>query len=223
MAEQFVIADPHYSHPTMCVYAGTCGVEPLRPWGRVVPNWKQMTADERADLLPEFEARAAEMDEAMVERWNAVVPAQGAKVYVLGDVAMKAKHLPILGRLNGKKKLLFGNHDILGLKAYAPYFYDMAAYRIGDGIVMSHIPIAEGSLERWRANVHGHLHAERVMRDRCEPVLNTPSARRFDPCAIVRHREIDPRYLCVSVEHTDYAPLPFDEMYRRIEAQQVSA
>jgi len=31
--------------------------------------------------------------------------------------------------------------------------------------------------------------------------------------------EIDPRYLCVSVEHTNYEPLSFDEVEARIKAR----
>jgi len=34
---------------------------------------------------------------------------------------------------------------------------------------------------------------------------------------------IDPRYLCVSMEHIDYTPIPMDEVYRRIEEQQENA
>lgn len=195
MAEQFVIADPHFSQLSMATFAGKDG-RPLRPWGRVD---RDMNPQER-------ERRVAEMDEAMIERWNAVVPATGAKVYVLGDVVMKKAALPILARLNGKKKLIKGNHDILKLKDYAPYFYDIGAYRIMDGLIMSHIPIHEESLkERWSANVHGHLHDGRVMMPSLAPDLESV---------------LNPRYLCVSVEHTDYAPISMDEVRKRIADQQ---
>jgi calcineurin-like phosphoesterase family protein len=210
--ERFALADTHYSQASMCAFPAPDGVSPLRPWGTPIPGWKQMSAEERADRLPELEARAAEMDEAMVERWNAVVPATGATVYHLGDVAMKAKDLPILDRLNGKKKLILGNHDILGFKVYAAYFYEIAAYKVmpDEGIVMSHMPVHEMELSgRWKTNVHGHTHAHRVMTQIEEPPY-------FHDIVSVPH----PRYLCVSVEQTDYAPLPFDEMFKRIEEQQ---
>lgn len=212
--ERFAIADTHYTQASMCAFTGPDGVAPLRPWGTPIPGWKQMSAEERADRLPELERRAAEMDEAMVERWNKVVPAAGATVYHLGDVAMKAKDLPILDRLNGKKKLILGNHDILGFKVYAAYFYDIAAYKVmpAEGIVMSHMPVHEMEFtHRWKTNVHGHTHAERVMGS-----VEVPDYRggyNLTP-------RPDPRYLCVSVEQTDYAPLPFDEMFKRIEEQQ---
>lgn len=224
---KFVIADPHFTQASMCAFASPDGVTPLRPWGRAMPNWKAMSDEERADLMPEFNERAAEMDEALVERWNATVPEQGATVYVLGDVAMKEKHLAILDRLNGKKKLIPGNHDILSYKVYARYFYEIAAYRIADGVIMSHIPIHEESLNaRWKANVHGHLHADRVMMP--STVVTRPEYASLAPGqewdGRMKHSAVtNPRYLCVSVEHTNYTPLAFDEMFDRIAKQQEAA
>jgi calcineurin-like phosphoesterase family protein len=53
-----------------------------------------------------------EMDEVMIERWNAVVGPDDL-VFHLGDVAMGDIHKSIakVGRLNGHKILVPGNHD----------------------------------------------------------------------------------------------------------------
>ena len=52
-----------------------------------------------------------QMDEAMIANWNSVV-GQDDEVYHLGDFAMGKTPVPtILGRLNGKKHLIWGNHD----------------------------------------------------------------------------------------------------------------
>lgn len=53
-----------------------------------------------------------EMNETIIERWNAVV-SERDEVYVLGDFAMGkiAETLPIAARLNGYKALIAGNHD----------------------------------------------------------------------------------------------------------------
>lgn len=53
-----------------------------------------------------------QMDEIIIERWNATVPENGI-VFHLGDVAMGdiTKSLPKVGRLNGYKILVTGNHD----------------------------------------------------------------------------------------------------------------
>lgn len=212
--DRFVIADTHFTQASMCAFANANG-SPLRPWGRAVANWKQMSEEERNDLKPEFDQRANEMDEALVERWNSVVPVNGATVYHLGDVVMKKQHLSILDRLNGRKKLIPGNHDILPVKEYLKYFYDVQAYRIGDGIIMSHIPIQEDSLkQRWKTNVHGHLHDSRV----------TKSVHHTDFSQYGKGnwwtKEIHPRYLCVSVEQIDFTPLPWEDMMTRIGKQQ---
>lgn len=187
MGEQFAVADLHLSQQSMCEFTGKDG-HPLRPF-----------------------TTAEEMDEEIVRRWNAVVPATGAKVYVLGDVAMKKQSLGVLGRLNGKKKLIYGNHDILKLKDYQQFFYEFGAYRVFDDLIMSHIPIHEESLkQRWIANVHGHLHDGRVMMDRWVDVGGEMDS----------YQVAHPRYLCVSVEQTDYSPISMDEIYARIRAQQ---
>lgn len=53
-----------------------------------------------------------EMDEALIERWNAVVK-PGDRVFHLGDFALcKAERaIAIARRLKGQKFLIFGNHD----------------------------------------------------------------------------------------------------------------
>ena len=53
-----------------------------------------------------------EMNEVMIDRWNAVVK-PGDTVIHFGDVALGkiAESLPLIGRLNGTKVLIPGNHD----------------------------------------------------------------------------------------------------------------
>lgn len=128
-----------------------------------------------------------EMNEALVEAWNAVVTPDD-KVYVLGDVALSKRHLIHLGRLNGKKTLVGGNHDTIGIKAYLPYFRDIIGVKemVDERLVLTHVPIHPACVDRFGTNVHGHLHAE--------------------------HIPDDPRYLCVSVEQTNYAPISLDEV-----------
>ena len=63
-------------------------------------------------------------DQIMADNWNRVV-GQGDKVYHLGDVAIGRKGLDILDRLNGRKILIKGNHDIFKAKDYLEYFKDI--------------------------------------------------------------------------------------------------
>lgn len=153
---------------------------------------------------------AEEMDEALIERWNSVVKPED-RIYVLGDLAMKPKAMhAVMPRLLGRKVLIKGNHDIFKMKEYAQYFDDIRAYSILDGTILSHIPIHEGSLGRFGCNIHGHTHAHRVTRER---VLEKTG----DLYAV--ENMLDPRYFCVSVEHTDFTPITFDEVKLRIEAE----
>lgn len=143
---------------------------------------------------------AEEMDEFMVKAWNERVK-PGDKVYHLGDVVIGRKHLNTLYRLNGDKVLIKGNHDIFKLEDYAPHFRDIRGYHVMDGMILSHVPLHSDSLERFGTNIHGHLHANRVKAETWGKY------------------QIDPRYHSVCVEMTDYAPILFEDVKKRILAE----
>jgi len=140
-----------------------------------------------------------EMDEEMVRRWNETVRPKD-KVYHLGDVVINRRALKTLARLNGDKVLIKGNHDIFRMDEYTPYFRDIRGYHVMNGMILSHIPMHEESLARFGTNIHGHLHYNRVRSYNID--TNT--------------KEIDPRYHCVCVEHTDYRPILFEDVIKRI-------
>lgn len=137
-----------------------------------------------------------EMDEYMVEAWNKKVKPND-KVYHLGDVVINRKALKILALLNGDKVLIRGNHDIFRDTEYRNYFREIRAYHVMNGMILSHIPIHSDSLGRFGTNIHGHLHSNRVMKDGV----------------------VDTRYHCVCVEQTDFAPILFEDVVKRIEAE----
>jgi calcineurin-like phosphoesterase family protein len=66
-----------------------------------------------------------------------------------------------------------------------------------NGMILTHIPIHPDSLGRFGTNVHGHLHSNRVMKD----------------------GKIDVRYHNVCVEMTDFAPILFEDLLKRIVAE----
>lgn len=110
----------------------------------------------------------------------------------------------ILGRLNGRKKLLLGNHDTPAkCVEYAKYFECILAYHtVGQNIIMSHIPVHPRELaERFEFNIHGHLHTELVLDENGQPDL---------------------RYLNVSAEQINLTPVSYDvlqkSMYERRKA-----
>ena len=133
----------------------------------------------------------ADMDEEMVKRWNETVKPTD-KVYHLGDVVINRKALKTLSRLNGDKVLIKGNHDIFRLHEYTEYFRDVRGYHVMNNFILSHIPVHPDSKGRFSGNIHGHLHARK---------LN------------------DPWYHCVCVEQTDFKPILFEDVMKRIKEQ----
>jgi calcineurin-like phosphoesterase family protein len=150
-----------------------------------------------------------EMDEEMVRRWNDRVRPSD-KVYHLGDVVINRRALKTLHRLNGDKVLIRGNHDIFPDVEYREYFRELRAYHVMNGMILSHIPLHEASLGRFGVNIHGHLHATRVKKARGYDVKTN---------TMLYSNEIDPRYHCVCVEQTDYTPILFEDVIKRIEAE----
>lgn len=184
---RFVISDTHFGHTNSWEKFKLADGSPLRPF----------TSTE-------------EMDETMIERWNAKVK-PGDTVYHLGDVVINQKSLHLVSRLNGRKILVRGNHDIFKDKQYAEVgFEQIHGVRVFvDKFILSHIPLHPDCVtDRFRVNVHGHLHANEVM----ELTLQVTG----DDIYPYEEERIDPRYLCVSVEHTNYEPLHFDEVDAKI-------
>jgi calcineurin-like phosphoesterase family protein len=173
MPAVFLVSDTHFGHLGVCKFLCKDGVTKIRPWDN-----------------PE------EMDEEMVKRWNETVRPND-KVYHLGDVVINRRSLQILHRLNGDKVLIKGNHDIFKLNDYTEHFRDIRGYHVMNNMILSHIPVHADSKGRFAANIHGHLHQNRVMlADR-----------------------IDPWYFNVSVEQINFRPILFDEVVKKIQEQ----
>jgi len=186
MPSVFLYSDPHFGHQGVCKFMRNDGVTKLRPWDT-----------------------AEEMDEHLVKVYNERVKPND-KIYFLGDVVINRKALKTLARLNGDKVLIKGNHDIFKLPDYLEHFRDVRSYHVMNGMILSHIPLHEKSLGRFGVNIHGHLHANRVMKAR------GVNARTGE---ILYSDEIDPRYHCVCVEQTDFAPILFEDVVKRIKEE----
>lgn len=183
MPNTFFIGDTHFGHANILTFKDNDG-NPLRPFASV-----------------------EEMDEHMIEKWNEVVRPQDV-IYHMGDIAMNRKHLVYLERCNGRKKLVRGNHDTAPLRFYVRHFDQIHGVKVfaipkdkgGGGFIATHIPIHEGSFSRFRANVHGHLH--------CNKVTKWKAA--YGPVP-------DERYINVCVEQINYTPIAIEEIYDRID------
>lgn len=162
----FLVSDTHFGHHGVCKFLREDG-QKLRPWNH--PD---------------------EMDEAMIDYWNETV-SPNDKVYHLGDYVINRRSMGTASKLNGKKCLIKGNHDIFRLSEYAEHFYDIRAYHVLNNMILSHVPLHESQLDRFGVNIHGHLHSNRVK--------NT-------------FGNIDNRYQCVCVEHTNFRPILLEEV-----------
>lgn len=176
MPNSYFISDTHFGHSNILTFKDDMG-NPVRSFSSV-----------------------EEMDEHMVTQWNSVVKPQD-RVYHLGDVVINKKYLPIVDRLNGRKVLIMGNHDIFGAHEYLKHFEDVRAYKIYPqyGIVCSHIPLYSEVFNRWKLNVHGHLHSN---------VVHDYKGEEED--------FIDKRYFSVCVEKTNYTPISLDEILSKM-------
>jgi calcineurin-like phosphoesterase family protein len=190
MPAVFLTSDTHFGHTGVCRFTNSDGSK-MRPW--TDPD---------------------EMDEEMVKRWNDRVRPND-KVYHLGDVVINRKALKIMSRLNGDKVLIRGNHDIFRDDEYRQYFRELRAYHVMNGMILSHIPIHTESLGRFGTNIHGHLHANRVMKKVWVDKVSIHDPRPY----IIEEEVVDPRYHCVCVEQTDYTPILFEDVIKRIESE----
>lgn len=171
MANIFVIADTHFGHAKSLSFVTPDG-SLLRPFSSV-----------------------EEMDETMVTNWNNTVGVHDT-VYHLGDVVIPRPSLKILNRLNGRKILIRGNHDLGRLKDFSQYFEDVRGaffFKPGSdflgGLIFTHIPVhPSGLYNHYRGNVHGHTHCHLVM-DGEEP---------------------DKRYFNACVERNNFSPVPLE-------------
>lgn len=166
MSKTFLISDTHFGHSNIVKFLRDDGSK-LRPW-----------SDSDA------------MDEALIENWNNVVGPLD-KVYHLGDVAIPRRGLKCLGKLNGKKILIRGNHDIFKMSDYTEYFHDIRGCHYLDKYILTHIPVHPSNLDRYAGNLHGHLHYRSVLDNSGNP---------------------DHRYLCVCVEHINYTPIDWEQV-----------
>ena len=172
MAEVFVTSDSHFGHRNIVQK-----FDPPRPFN-----------DEH------------HMNEMLVQNWNSVVK-PGDKVYHLGDVFFgdKENFARLWPRLNGKKRLIVGNHDDVKFLARGAFFEKVMMWRWFDDFLFTHVPVHPSSLREARGgavatiNVHGHTH--------------------------FRGSPVGP-YVSVCVELTNYTPINVKNLKHLHQAQQ---
>jgi calcineurin-like phosphoesterase family protein len=135
-----------------------------------------------------------QMNELMIDNWNSVVKPEDTVIH-LGDVLFGENKVSWMEnnftKLNGKKRLVLGNHD--NPKFLAPFFKDIQLWLALPGVLCSHTPLHAMILaedKRWGdsgpgVNAHGHIHSN--------PSPEGP-------------------YKCVCVEQINFTPIHIDEV-----------
>ena len=142
-----------------------------------------------------------EMTEGLIKNWNSVV-GKNDIVYVVGDFALcgKQKIIEISKRLNGRKRLILGNHDQASVDTYREagfeFVYNHSIMR-DDFYIVSHIPMVGISANAPFANIFAHVHDD--------PTYKDCSCRSF----------------FVSAERINYTPIWFEDIKALIKAQEV--
>jgi calcineurin-like phosphoesterase family protein len=150
-----------------------------------------------------------EMHEVMIERWNSVVKITDT-IYHLGDFAFGKHNINIAEKLNGKKKLIMGNHDTYKSTDYLTYFDKLYGVIFWERCILSHMPVHSNGLgARWLLNVHGHLHSRKV-----NTILWTEDYD-FSDQKIMTLNE-DKNYFNVSCEQNNLTPIHADIIRQRL-------
>ena len=126
-------------------------------------------------------------DEYIIDQWNRTVKSKKDLTYILGDITMENSFwYHQLDRLNGRKIVVLGNHDIpKDTPELLKYVEKVAGAIDYKGFLLTHVPIHESELQFCRGNIHGHTH-ERLIDN--------------------------PKYFNVSAEAIDYRPKTIDEL-----------
>ena len=158
MKEIFVISDTHFGHANIIKYCNRPFADPM------------------------------EMDEKIIENWNKTVRPEDI-IYHLGDVYFGKKNPSNWNkRLNGRKRLILGNHDDGKDEVLQQMFGKILMWRMFPdlGLLLTHVPVHYSGLEfKVSKNVHGHIHEKNID---------------------------DERYINVSVEQINYTPVHIDTL-----------
>jgi calcineurin-like phosphoesterase family protein len=138
-----------------------------------------------------------EMNETLIERWNAVV-SKGDRVYHLGDVSLGRleETEAVLKRLNGQIYLVKGNHDCQ-IERFARYFVwikDAHYLKVGAQKIYLH----HYACRVWRSSHHGSWH---LYGHSHGSLPDDPRAKSLD----------------VGVDCWEFTPVSFDRIARRME------
>ena len=132
-----------------------------------------------------------EHDNTLIEAINALVHKKD-KLWVLGDVAWRLDGLCRMREIACNTKVLIpGNHDRMPARRYLEFFSGITGCAKDRDFLLTHFPVHESTLGRYRGNLHGHIH------------IGSDESKGPSP---------ERPYRNVNVEFTDMKPLNIDEI-----------
>ena len=163
-------SDTHFNHLNMLSFKNEDG-SPVRPFRSL-----------------------REMNETIIDNWNTRVKPSDI-IYHLGDVFFGSKDdfEQLWPRLNGKKRLIVGNHDNIKYIVQGGFFAKIMMWRVwhDKNLLFTHVPVHQDVLRERvldaddAINIHGHTHSR-----------GSPEGP----------------YRSVCVEMTDYKPVHLEEL-----------
>lgn len=145
-------------------------------------------------------------DEHLIDSWNSVVGKKDL-TFILGDITMENSfYYYQLDRLNGRKIVVLGNHDLhkhtRELLNYVESVAGMVDYK---GFCLTHAPIHPNELPRYRGNIHAHIHENVLIEVMAESSWKDPGS----VLVPTLHK-----YRCVDAHLINYKPKTIEELWK---------
>lgn len=162
----FVVSDLHIGHGNVIIY------EPIR--AELLANWITakhfpVTKERIIDVMKNkdddmYTFYLSMHDDMIIEMWNSVIKKDDV-VFFLGDLCLSSNKDKIRNwaqKLNGRKRLIKGNHDVCKDEFYLDCgFETVSRYPIlfNQHIFLSHEPLPKEIVSEGYINFFGHVHS----------------------------------------------------------------
>ena len=109
---------------------------------------------------------AEEHDIFIINNWNKLITKHDT-IIILGDISLgNTKEYVKLNLLKGIKQVVLGNHDSCNIQKLLPYVKKVYGCKEYKHCLLTHIPVHPSQFDRYRLNIHGHLHDSEIDDDR---------------------------------------------------------
>jgi calcineurin-like phosphoesterase family protein len=164
----------------------------------------------RADGTPLRDFKdVEEMNKTIIDNINRVV-GKDDRLFILGDVVINKKFIPLLDEINCKNLILLGGNHDRHYELLQPHFKEIHGCLEYRNCILTHIPVHPSQKYRFKANLHGHLHANNIM---LPPITSSEKVIIYP----------DPWYVNLSVEQINYTPINLQELTENIRRECVNS